>query len=384
MRIVTAHDLLYHVPRRYDDASTVSPIARLDVGMEATVIGRVRSRGTIPTRSGLRVFQAVVQDDSGMITCSWPGQPWLDRRIREGDLLLATGPVRFFHGRQLQPREYIVLARAADTAADSARGTIFVSYPASEDLPQWTLRRLFDQHLDTLLPLSAEDEYLTDSERVELGLPTLPEALGWLHRPGTLEQAELGRRRLAFDELYFLQLVQARARWEQAVARPGIAHGRTNEFIRPLLESLPFELTAAQSRVLREIAADMTSPRRMNRLLQGDVGSGKTVVALFAMLLAVEGGRQAALMAPTELLAEQHARRIREWLGPLAVRSALITGSAGAAERRKDLAAVAAGEIPIAIGTHALIQRGVEFPRLGLAVGGRAAPLRRAPADGAR
>ncbi|MDE2774063.1 MAG: ATP-dependent DNA helicase RecG [Gemmatimonadota bacterium] len=368
IRIITVRDLLYHVPRRYDDASTISPIATLDVGMEATVIGRVRSRGTIPTRSGLRIFQAVVRDDSGMITCSWPGQPWLDRRIREGDLLLATGPVRFYHGRQLQPREHIVLARAADTAADGARGTIFVSYPASEDVPQWTLRRLFDEHLETLLPLSEEDEYLGDSERRELGLPTLPEALGRLHRPDTLEQAEFGRRRLAFDELYFLQLVQARARWEKAVATPGIAHGRTNEFIRPLLESLPFELTAAQSRVLREIVADMTSSQRMNRLLQGDVGSGKTVVALFAMLLAVEGGWQAALMAPTELLAEQHAGRIRQWLAPLALRSTLITGSAGAAERRKNLAAVAAGTVPIVIGTHALIQKAVEFPRLGLAV----------------
>ena len=369
MRVVTVRDLLYHVPRRYDDASTVSPIAALDVGMEATVVGRVRTLGTIPTRAGLRIFQAVVQDESGMITCSWPGQPWLDRRIREGDLLLANGPVRFFHGRQLQPREHVVLARAADTEADDGmRGTIFVSYPASEDMPQWTLRRLFDQHLDALLPLSAEDEYLDDSERAELGLPTLPDALQWLHRPAALEQAELGRRRLAFDELYFLQLVQARARWEQAAARPGISHGRTNDLIRPLLESLPFELTPAQSRVLREIAADMTAPRRMNRLLQGDVGSGKTVVALFAMLLAVEGGRQSALMAPTELLAEQHARRIREWLAPLGVRSALITGSAGAAERRENLAAVAAGKIPIVIGTHALIQKSAEFHRLGLAV----------------
>src|SRR5690606_12813849 len=235
-------------------------------------------------------------------------------------------------------------------------------------VPQWTLRRLFDANLAALLPQAEEDEYLSPAERAELGLPTLPEALAWLHRPDTLEQVERGRRRLAYDELFFLQVVQARVRYEQALARPGIAHTRTNALIRPLLEALPFPLTAAQSRVLREIVGDMTAPRRMSRLLQGDVGSGKTIVALFAMLLAVEGGWRAALMVPTELLAEQHARRIREWLAPIGVRSALLTGSLGTADRRKNLAGLAAGDIPIAVGTHALIQSGVAFHRLGLVV----------------
>ena len=369
MGILTARDLLYHLPRRYDDASTVQPIGSLDVGMEATVVGRVRTRGTIPTRSGLRIFQAVLQDDTGMITCSWPGQPWLERRFLEGDVLLVTGPVKFFHGRQLQPRDFTVLARGAEGGGQTAdSGTIFVSYPASEDMPQWILRKLFDQNLAALLPKAEEDEYLTLPERAELSLPSLPDALGALHRPTSLAEAEEGRRRLAYDELFFLQLVQARARREQTLARPGIIHRRTNELIRPLLEGLPFALTDGQARVLREIVADMTSERRMNRLLQGDVGSGKTVIALFAMLLASEGGWQAALMAPTELLAEQHARRIRAWVEPLGVRSALVTGSMAAAERRKSLAGLAAGDIPIAVGTHALIQEGVEFHRLGLVV----------------
>ena len=372
--IVTARDLLYHVPRRYDDASTVSPIGSLEVGMDATVVGRVRTRGTIPTRSGLRIFQAVLQDESGMITCSWPGQPWLDRRIRDGDVLLVTGPVRLFHGRQLQPREFTLMARVGEDGGDGesdrsgAQGAIFVSYPASEEMPQWILRKLFDQNLAALLPLGDQDEYLTVPERDELGLPTLVEALRSLHRPESLAEAEQGRRRLAYDELFFLQLVQARVRWEQSLARPGVTHTRTNVLIRPLLQGLPFELTAAQARVLREIVADMTSSRRMNRLLQGEVGSGKTIVALFAMLLAVEGGWQAALMAPTELLAEQHARRIEEWVARLGVRHALLTGSLGTPERRRSLAGLAAGDVPLAVGTHALIQSGVEFHRLGLAV----------------
>src|SRR4051812_5642353 len=188
MGILTARDLLYHLPRRYDDASTVQPIGKLDVGMDATVVGRVRSRGTIPTRSGLKVFQAVLQDGSGMITCSWPGQPWLDRRIQDGDLLLATGPVRFFHGRQLQPREFTLLARGSEEDAEDSVGAIFVSYPASEDVPQWTVRRLFRDNLDALLPLADEDEYLDAGTLAELDLPGVAEALRALHRPKSLAE----------------------------------------------------------------------------------------------------------------------------------------------------------------------------------------------------
>jgi ATP-dependent DNA helicase RecG len=179
---------------------------------------------------------------------------------------------------------------------------------------------------------------------------------------------EAGRRRLAFDELFFLQVVQAQVRYQQTEAQPGIAFSRTNELIRPLHEALPFELTQAQARVLREIYADMSSPRRMNRLLQGDVGSGKTVVALFSILLALESGYQAAFMAPTEILAEQHARKLGEALEPLGIAVHLVTGRMGAAERREVMAALADGTARLAVGTHALIQETVEFQKLGLVV----------------
>jgi ATP-dependent DNA helicase RecG len=189
-----------------------------------------------------------------------------------------------------------------------------------------------------------------------------------MHRPTSLDQVEAGRLRLAFDELFFLQLVQAQVRFRQREAEPGIAFGRTNELIKPLHDSLPFDLTDAQTRVLREILTDMASPKRMSRLLQGDVGSGKTVVALFAMLLALEAGYQAALMAPTEILAEQHARKLGDMLEPIGVDVLLLTGSLGAAERRGVLSRLSAGEAGIVVGTHALIQEGVEFQRLGLVV----------------
>ncbi|MEX1257046.1 MAG: ATP-dependent DNA helicase RecG [Gemmatimonadota bacterium] len=369
--IGTARDLLFHIPRRYDDASTIHPIASLQVGMDATVVGRVRSKGIIPTRSGLRVFQAVLEDDSGYITCSWPGQPWVERKIREGDEILATGPVRHFHGHQLHPREFTLISRTGRDEEDRAPGTIFVTYPAADEVPQWVLRRIFSRNLDFLLEQIPEEEYLADEVREELGLPPLAEAFRRLHRPDTVRDPEEGRRRLAFDELFFLQLVQAIARHRETEVEPGIAFQRTNQLIRPLHESLPFRLTEAQARVLREIYEDMGSSRRMNRFLQGDVGSGKTLVALFAILLAAEGGYQSAFMAPTELLAEQHVTQIRALLAGagLDLPVILLTGRMGARERRDALAALdTGGEGIIAVGTHALIQEGVRFRRLGLVV----------------
>ncbi|MEX0979876.1 MAG: ATP-dependent DNA helicase RecG [Gemmatimonadota bacterium] len=380
MKIATARDILFHVPRRYDDASTIRPIAKLQVGEDASTMGVVRSMGVIPTRTGLRIFQAVLQDDSGMITCAWPGQPWLERKIRKGDVLLVSGPVRFYHGRQLHPREFTVLSRsdgergAAPSAAggnggpSDSQGTIFVSYPASDDLPQWVFRRIFQMNLDPLLEHIEEEEYFSPPELEPLRLPGLRVALEALHRPTSLEAVEAGRRRLAYDELFFLQLAQARVRFRETVEEPGIAFDRTNRLIRPLHEALPFALTGAQTRVLREIYDDMLSPRRMNRLLQGDVGSGKTLVSLFAMLLAVESGYQAALMAPTELLAEQHAATLRSLAEPLGIEVALLTGRLGAKERRSVLASLDSGEASLVVGTHALIQEGVEFRKLGLVV----------------
>ena len=362
----TARDLLYHAPRRYEDASTVAPIRSLEVGMDATVIGEVTSKGVIPTRAGLRIFQAILRDETGYIECAWPGQPFLDRSIRKGDLLLVTGPVRFFHGRQLQPREYFVLGRADEDAA--GEGKVLPIYPTTEGLTQRQLRAIIEVNLDTLLRAVAQDELFPPALLEAAGVPPLHEALEYVHRPPTLADAERGRRRLAFEEVFGLQLLHARSHHRQSAKRSGIRFRRTNELIGALYRRLPFRLTDAQARVLREVFADMTSDRRMNRLVQGDVGSGKTVVALFAMLLAVESGYQAALMAPTEILAEQHARTLRTLLGELPVEVALLTGRLGAAERRSALERIASGEADLIVGTHALIQEPVTYRRLGLAV----------------
>ena len=361
--VITAGDLLYHIPHRYEDASTVSPIATLETGMQATVIGRVISKGVLPTRRGLRIFQAVLKDSSGMIEAAWPGQPYLDRAIRKGDTLLATGTVRFFHGRQLQPREFINLGEDAE---GTDQGRVLSVYPATEGLSFKIIRSVIEAHLDGLLPLV--EEYLPAAVLAHVGVPPIRDALRMVHRPASLDEAMRGRARLAFEELFFVHILHQRAKALARTERRGIQFANRRELTTRLREALPFELTGAQTRATREIIADMCSARRMHRLLQGDVGSGKTIVALFAALLAVENGYQAAIMAPTELLAEQHARTFEELLRPLDVRPVLVTGSMSARDRKSAAERLESQAPLIAVGTHALVQQGTSFGRLGLAI----------------
>jgi ATP-dependent DNA helicase RecG len=361
--VVTASDLLYLVPRRYEDASTITPIRSLEVGMDATVVGRVISTGVLRTRRGLRIFHAVLRDATGIIEVAWPGQPFLERVIRKDCVLLAAGPVRFFHGRQLQPREYVDLG---DDEEGVSGGRVLAVYPATEGLTFRTIRSIVRTNLEPLLTSVTEpldEELLTAG-----GVPQLREALRMVHAPETIQDADRGRSRLAFEELLFAQILRRRAHTLARQKRGGIAFRNQRQLTSRLRAALPFELTGAQTRVIREIVADMTSDRRMHRLLQGDVGSGKTIVALFAALLAMENRYQAAIMAPTELLAEQHHRTLSRLLTPLEITPLLVTGSQNARQR----AAVGrrlAGETPLlVVGTHALVQERVEFARLGLAV----------------
>jgi ATP-dependent DNA helicase RecG len=361
----TARDLLWHLPHRYIDASTVTPLAKARVGDEVACIGRVVAKRVMPTRSGLRVFHAVLRDASGLLECAWPGQPFLDRTIEEGQTLLVSGPVRFFHGRQMVPREFIVLAEPGADAG-VAGGKVLPVYPATENLSHKIIRGLVDRHLDTLVALSTD--VVPAAELRELGLLPLPEALRAVHRPGTLEDAEAGRRRLAFDELMDLQLMLARARLLAKRARSGVAFTVRDALTARLLATLPWPLTGDQQRAIGEIRGDMTSPERMHRLLMGDVGTGKTVVALWAMLLAAENDFQAALMAPTELLAEQHAATLTRLLEPLNVRPELLVGRLTAAEKAARRRQLAQGSARLVVGTHALLEETVAFKRLGLVV----------------
>lgn len=363
LNIFTARDLLFHIPHRYEDASTIARIATLRVGDDATVIGTVISKGVLPTRKGLRIFQAVVQDASGLIEVGWPGQPWLDRQINKGDQLLLSGKVRFYHGRQLSPREFVNLGPDGDATGG---GRVLAVYPATEGLTFKFLRALIEKHLDDFLPLVTEylPAALLDAARV----PALPDALRAVHRPASVGEALAARARLAYEELLFVHLLQRRARTLARAAREGIAFVNKKKLTSAFRGRLPFALTAAQKRAVREIVTDMCSPQRMHRLLQGDVGSGKTIVAVFAALLALENDKQVAVMAPTELLAEQHAQTFGALLAPIGIAPLLVTGSQSAKDRKAVARRLATGEPLIAIGTHALQETATKFGALGLIV----------------
>jgi ATP-dependent DNA helicase RecG len=361
--IHTAGDLLYHVPYRYEDASTIVPISALAPGMDVTTLGRVISKGILPTRKGLRIFQVVLQDATGMIEAAFPGQPFLDRSIDKGDVLLVSGPVRFYHGRQVVPREFVNLG---EEDSGEAVGRVLAVYRVTEMLTVRQMRSVVDRNLDALL--AEVREYLPNDVRDAVRVGPIDEALRAVHRPASLTEAERGRRRLAFDEFLFDQLLHRRANALAREPRQGIRFENRRTLTALLRDQLPFTLTGAQTQAIREIFADMTSERRMHRLLQGDVGSGKTIVAVFAALLAMENGYQACVMAPTELLAEQHARSIGRLLEPLGIVPLLVTGSRTARERRELDERLAANEPLFVIGTHALVQERTRFARLGLAV----------------
>ncbi len=363
--ITTAGALRWHLPHRYLDASTVTPLARAQVGDEVACVGRVITKGVLPTRKGLRIFSAVLRDESGVLECSWPGQAFLDRSIEVGQVLLVTGPVRFYHGRQLAPREFLVLGDA-DTPVSLGKGVVLPVYPATAGLSHKLIRSLIDRNLDALI--AASPDVLPPASRDGMPLPSLGDALRAVHRPLSVAAAEEGRRRLAFDELLDLQLMLARAGHLARHQRAGQAFVAHRTLTSRLKQSLPWDLTGDQRRALKEITADLTAPRRMHRLLMGDVGTGKTIVALFAMLLALENDCQAVLMAPTELLAEQHAATLASLLAPLEVAPVLLVGRMRDREKEDTLARIASGAARIIVGTHAVMQDKVKFHRLGLVI----------------
>jgi ATP-dependent DNA helicase RecG len=362
--VVTVQDLALHIPHRYIDASALTPLARARVGDDVACVGTVTSKGVLPTRKGLRVFHAVLRDESGVLECAWPGQAFLDRTIKPGQLLLVAGPVRFYHGRQMAPRETVILGDADDTT--TAGGRVIPVYAATEGLSHKQIRAVIALHLDAMADVMPD--VLPGTLRDRFALPSVREALHAVHRPATPEVAAQGRRRLALDELLDLQLTLGRAR---DLARLGV-RGTRFEVQRTLTTSLrdhlPWSLTTDQKSAIREIFDDMTRTERMHRLLMGDVGTGKTVVALFAMLLALENGYQAAFMAPTELLTEQHHATLTQLLAPLELVPELLVGRLNANDKKAVRARIATGTAPLVVGTHALVQEQVGFARLGLVV----------------
>jgi ATP-dependent DNA helicase RecG len=346
-------DLLEHPPFRYESEAPERRIADLAPDQEAVVSGEVL-RVSERRRGRLKITTARIDDGSAQISATWFNQPWLAAQLTPGTRVRLRGR----HGR------YGFDVRSYDIGDTSQTADFAPVYPATEDVPQKRLRDLAAAALDHARDLP---DPLPARLKASEGLPLRADALHALHRPRSLEEAEEGRRRLALDELLVLQLgIARRARDRERTLAPPL--GAPGELIERYRAALPFELTPDQESAIRELDADLERTVPMQRLLQGDVGSGKTVVALYALLRAVEAGRQGALMAPTETLAEQHFLTVEELCRELNVPVVLLTSALPAKQHATARAQIASGEVQIAVGTHALIQREVDFADLAVAV----------------
>ncbi|MCP3101686.1 ATP-dependent DNA helicase RecG [Myxococcus sp. K15C18031901] len=366
-------DILFLLPRCYEDRRRLRTIAELEPGERGVTVGTVKVADFVPGKTGRRMFRAVVGDRSGSIAATYfNAGPWLKSRFTVGKRLVLSGEVRAtMSGREMAHPE-IEPADDLDSVGSVHFNRIVPVYPGFERGEQRSFRelasRVGEQYAHAL-----EDPLPGDLRR-RLELMGLPEALRFIHFPPDAADLEAldahqspAHRRLAFDELFFLQLGMALKR-QGVKAEVGVSFDVTSPRMEKARSALPFQLTGAQARVVDELSGDMARPEPMNRLVQGDVGSGKTAVAMVAALLALQDGYQVAVMAPTEILAEQHERNFRKVLGPLGFQVGLVSASGTAKAKRKVRDAVARGDIHLAVGTHALIQEDIAFAKLGLAV----------------
>ena len=361
-------DMLYAFPRRHDDYSQLKPINRLEYGEDVTIIAQVWDAGGRETRGGGSLFKATLSDGTGFIEVTWFNQPYLADKIVRGQPIVISGRVDEYLGRlcfnspDWEPLEEELLHTAR----------LVPVYPLTAGVGARWLRRLMKRTVDywsKRLP-----DHLPVPVRQQAALLDLETAIIQAHFPDNKELLRQARYRLAFDELFVLQigLLRQRHLWRSEPGKPLPVDDAT---LQDLIRDLPFELTRAQQRALRQIVSDLRSNQPMNRLLQGDVGSGKTVVAAAAMALTIAAGAQAAMMAPTEILAEQHYATLPQFLSLASARQSghppsirLLTGSVTGSEREEIYAGLADGSVEVVVGTHALIQAGVQFRELALAV----------------
>lgn len=365
--IATVGDLIRHYPRRYFDRSGTHNIGNLRAGQHVTVQGEVLTCGERRTRRGGKIQTVALGDDTGVLFCVWFSQSYILKQFQPGRRVMASGQVQFRQGKaQLAHPDFEVLeAEAAETETTPLHtGRLVPVYGLTAGIGQHWLRALVFQALERLGAFPETLPHTLVKKRHFMGGC---QALRAIHFPGSQADLDAARQRLVYEEIFLIQVLMALRR-QSRFDRPGIQLAKPGDLTKRLVEDLPFALTGAQRRVLAEILVDLRSGRIMHRMLQGDVGSGKTLVALIAALFVIEQGHQAVIMAPTEVLARQHGQTIARLIEPLQITSETLTGSTKSAERRAILAGVAAGEIDLLVGTHAVIQDDVRLPNLGLAV----------------
>ena len=367
--ISTFLDLLYHFPRRYLDRSTISPIAKLKTGTDATIVGKVLSMNIVKTRKR-PYFQVLISDDSGQMRCVWfNGAKYIQHVFKVGEMVAMSGKVEYYGGLQFVHPDYDILESGDYATLNTAR--IIPLYPSTAELKKVGLdsrgfRRLFHKYFEKLI--WKLDEILPREILDSLKFYEINRALRQIHFPDSLDELDGAIRRFKFEELFFLQLLLAVKRRSIKEIKKNLRYESTGAHLITIYKKLPFELTEAQKKVIHEIWDDMKSETVMNRLLQGDVGSGKTVVALLCASIAIGNGYQAAVMAPTEILAEQHYRNLQKLGGPAGITVRLLIGGQKKSEREQILTEIESGTAELIVGTHALIQETVAFQNLALVV----------------
>ncbi len=360
--IAAVRDLLFHFPRAYQDRRTLTPIARLAPEGTFTVQGEVVRGRHVRLRRGMSMAVVVVRDGTGEITATWFGRGFLARLFPRGTRVVLTGRTEIYKGLTLRNPEYEILSGDAEDLLHTGR--VVPIYRLTEKVTQRMLRRCIHDALEACaIP---PDDPLPAPLRARVGFPAFGEALRAVHFPRDQVEGERARDRFAYEELLGIQLAVLRSRALRQAQEKGYAHVTDGPLLVKLRASLPFALTAGQRRAVGDILADMASRRPMARLLEGDVGCGKTVVALHAVAAACDGGFQTAFMAPTEILAEQHALTLGAQLAPLGVGVELLTAATPDAAAVR--ARVARGAARVVVGTHALIQERTSFARLGLVI----------------
>ncbi len=373
--IEKVEDALYFLPRTYEDRRRIKKISELEVGSKQTVCGKILFL-EVSHRRRRKLFTMVVGDESGSITAKWFhfSHPYMGSRYKIGQKVIVSGEVKSFNSRlEFHHPDLELASDGEDLAKDNLNfGRVVPIYSEPDGLYQKSLRRIMwnavEKYADCL------DTGIPERIRRRHNLLELPEATRRVHFPEDnddicqyMTRHSQAQRSLIFDEFFFLELFLALRR-RSVIAEEGYSFRIKHNYTDRLAKILPFQLTGAQERVLREIEEDMSRPSPMNRLLQGDVGSGKTIVALMAALIAIENHYQVAIMAPTEILAEQHFFRIHDWAEGIGVKAALLTSGLSKGEKSEIYQGIKSGEIDLVVGTHAIIQEGVDFHRLGLGI----------------
>lgn len=372
MGIYNVYDLLNYVPRRYIDRTNIKKINEIRLNEWVTVVGKVENFGLVKNRkmSGSR-FRLIISDETGYLSLVWfKGAQYFQNAFETGEYLAVYGKVDYYnHEKQIAHPEFDRLDDEDDTDFMHT-GSIIPLYPTTEALrKKWLDSRGFRRLIKPLLPVTdAIPDPLPEPLRLKKDLMNLSESYREIHFPTNTERLQRALYRFKFDEFFYLELMMAYQKKRVRLQPDGIRFEKVGDKTRQLIEQLPFQLTEGQKQALKEIREDMKSPYPMNRLLQGDVGSGKTVVALLAILMAVENGYQTAFMAPTEILADQHYIVLQEYLWGMDIPVVLLKGGQKKSEREKILSDILDHRASIVVGTHALFQESVKFAQLGLII----------------